>query len=618
MTTLNKIGIAVGALAYASLASASVSFNVAAGLLTDSEGDPMASGVLVLVGSADDDFAVPSAADGFAPGADDYVIAKWNFTDGGNMAGEFYGAYVASWDGSWTAGDRLALMWFPGAQTKADNGPTAGAEFGAYAGSAVGVAISGDDWELPEDGTHGYALHFFADGTVLSQDTFASQYIAQAGFTEGQTIEGLAGTSPTPAKTNPSTNTVAWTGASGALSYTVQRRQVGSDGDWETVAFLDGEATSYPDDDLVAGLTYQYRLIAENGFEYAASAGVGELFSERSVFGGVAVRATVIANDPAKHVYGGVILAPGGTGSDISKTLHLQGVGRDTIAPNNQLFLGDPILAVYDQFEEEYILSNDDWLGNSQEDVDYMEVLVEAGNGNELAANATSHDAAVLLEGAIAAAEVDTGYSFIISPYVPPSLNPKANSLGAPTNGDALVSIYDGELDTTGETNNIRIAKLAARGLVAADTPLGMVGGLDIRGNVPKQVLMMGWGPYLVTNAAKGNADLSGQAITNPLIRIYKGGTLDVLAENDDWGTPTAPTALGVTEGVEVETDLDKIRLAFTAAGFSDFETHPKDALMLVTFEPGEYTVELLGYSAPNTREGGLGFIEVDEIEMAF
>ncbi|MBD5778705.1 fibronectin type III domain-containing protein [Pelagicoccus sp. NFK12] len=607
MRNVTKLGIGLGSLALASVGYSSISFNIAAGTLRDSSGVAINNGLVILAADTDDDgFALPNATD-FLPGAGDVEVARWNFSEGGGLDGEFLASKViADYDaGGWSEGDALALFWYPTLDKTASE-PGAGVKFGVFADPTN--ESTGDPWVMPADDEHLYSLQFFADGSVLSTSTFASEYVAGASLEEGVALADLTDVMASPSKTTATSNTVTWDLASSAQGYSIERRIAGTD-NWNTIAAVGGGVSSYVDANLGAGLTYEYRVVAENGLSAFPSVSDEKLFSERAQFRGVAIRSNVEVADLARHAYGGVILTGGDASSATTKKLHMQASGNDTNNPDGNFdgaFLLDPTMDLYDQFAGAFTDFNDDWLRNESAVATEMDSLSASGRGNVFDASADNRDAAILKDGAIAG---DKGYSFIVSPYEVPEVgDPKSNYAGVPVDGEVVVSIYDAE-DIDGTQDNIRISKLAARGHVSDSTFFGMIGGLDIEGRpgVRKQVLILGKGPHLETDEPL----VEGLAITNPILKLRLGGTLDVIAENDDWATATPSTASEVT----VETDVDKIRAALVATGNTKFDAHPKDSVMLVTLDPGTYTVEMVGMTG-GARESGLGFIEIQEVEL--
>lgn len=603
MFDLKKFGFCLGAFALASSSYGAFSFHLSAGGLRDSNGAYLASGLLILAVDTDrDGFSIPTDTE-FFQDADDLEVARWNFSEGGStIPGEFLGSGVISeYNVAWEAGDPLALYWYP-TLNKGDAAPVDGVKFGVFADP--NGESTGDPWVLPADGSILYSLQFFAEGSILSTTDFASEFVAAATLEEGTALADLTDVATSPSKTTATSNSISWDLSGGAQGYTVDRRKIG--GDWETVATLAAGVNSFVDTALSAGSTYEYRVVAENGFSAFESASSAQLFSERSQFRGVAIRSNMVVADSAKHAFGGVILSSGGPGAATTRKLHLQSIGNDTYNPSGSadgVFLKDPTINLYDQFAAAFTHDNDDWLGAASAEVTEMDDLSAVGRGNVLGDEATNRDSGLILDDAMAG---DVGYAFIASPYTPSDPNnPKSNYNGVAADAEAVVSIYDaGDID--GSENDIRISKLAARGHVSDSTVFGMIGGLDIEGVVPKQVLLLGKGPHLETD----DPSLDGLAITDPSLKLRLGGTIDVIAENDDWATASASSTAGVT----VETDVDKIRAALSSTGNTLFDSHPKDSVMLLTLDPGTYTVELVGMNS-GTREAGLGFIEIQEIE---
>jgi hypothetical protein len=62
------------------------------------------------------------------------------------------------------------------------------------------------------------------------------------------------------------TASLSWDSSPFTATILVQRSATGAEGNWETIATLDGLATSYADSGLAAGASYWYRLIASNTY----------------------------------------------------------------------------------------------------------------------------------------------------------------------------------------------------------------------------------------------------------------------------------------------------------------------------------------------------------------
>lgn len=128
-----------------------------------------------------------------------------------------------------------------------------------------------------------------------------------------------------------------------------------------------------------------------------------------------------------------------------------------------------------------------------------------------------------------------------------------------------------------------RMANIATRGVVSSGAP--MIAGFVVT-QYAKTVLIRGVGPTLASFGVT-------TACPDPQLSLFSGQT--VIATNQDWGQAANPSG------------------AATAAGFVGafpLATGSKDAAMLVTLEPGAYTV-LVG--AQGTA-GGEALVEVYEV----
>lgn len=132
----------------------------------------------------------------------------------------------------------------------------------------------------------------------------------------------------------------------------------------------------------------------------------------------------------------------------------------------------------------------------------------------------------------------------------------------------------------------ISVAPLAERvmttGLVTALTPA--VATFAIDGSAPKTVLIRALGPAL------GPLGLLG-ILSDPRVRLYEGDVL--ISENDNWGGAAALVEAGARAGATPIADLLS-----------------KDAAMLVTLLPGNYSVVVSGIGGL----GGMAMIEVYEM----
>jgi hypothetical protein len=146
------------------------------------------------------------------------------------------------------------------------------------------------------------------------------------------------------------------------------------------------------------------------------------------------------------------------------------------------------------------------------------------------------------------------------------------------TTGVALTEIYD--IDTV---LGARLIAVSAR----MNVTLGegtLIAGFTIAGNAPKTLLIRGVGPGLTAFGVSG-------VLADPQIAVFSGSTQ--IASNDNWETGTSTAA----------------QISAASAQVGEFPLSPgsKDAALLVTLQPGTYTVVVTGVG--NTT--GVALVEV-------
>ena len=124
-----------------------------------------------------------------------------------------------------------------------------------------------------------------------------------------------------------------------------------------------------------------------------------------------------------------------------------------------------------------------------------------------------------------------------------------------------------------------RLTNISTRGLVQTGNDV-MIGGFIIGGSAPKKVLIVARGPSL---ASAGITN----PLANPRIALYSGQT--VLMDNDNWQTQSA--AAGGSAAAA----------AIQALGGGLTPSNPNESALLVTLNPGAYTVIVSG------ADGGTG-----------
>ena len=162
--------------------------------------------------------------------------------------------------------------------------------------------------------------------------------------------------------------------------------------------------------------------------------------------------------------------------------------------------------------------------------------------------------------------------------------------------GVGLVEAFDIDGSTTASFHNI-----STRGIVGAGAQI-MIGGFIIEGSIPKTVLVRGRGPSL------GDAPFFVPgALADPFLRIFSGQT--PIAQNNNW--QDAPTCNpGITCGTAQQitaTDLDPC-MPNPGQGGPPHNCNLESAI-LITLEPGPYTVQLSG-----AGQTGTGLVEIFEI----
>ncbi|QYM77888.1 hypothetical protein K0B96_11230 [Horticoccus luteus] len=149
--------------------------------------------------------------------------------------------------------------------------------------------------------------------------------------------------------------------------------------------------------------------------------------------------------------------------------------------------------------------------------------------------------------------------------------------------GIVLGEIYDADAAvTTPPSPAGRLSNLSARAQVGTGNNI-LIAGFVINGSSPKRLLLRGVGPKLATYGVTGT-------LANPQLQVYSGSTL--VTENNDW------------DGSTTLTD------AFTTTGAFPLDAGSKDAAIIVTLDPGVYTVQVSGVN----NSTGVGLVEIYEM----
>ena len=232
--------------------------------------------------------------------------------------------------------------------------------------------------------------------------------------------------------------------------------------------------------------------------------------------------------------------------------------------------LGDPRLALYRG--DTKLSENDNW-STSPAATDVAATTTRVG-GFTLASG--SADAALLLT------------------LEPGAYTAQVSAAPGSASGNALVEVYDSALNAAPGASEPRLINIATRGRLAAagDT---FIAGIVVTGNAPKRVLIRAIGPGLTAFGVPG-------ALADPTL-VLTGPTPAgpaTIARNDDWSIPD--TRDGAT--------LAELTAATVTVGAFALPPGSKDACLLLTLSPGNYTAQVLAKGSPT----GAALIEVYEV----
>ncbi len=229
-----------------------------------------------------------------------------------------------------------------------------------------------------------------------------------------------------------------------------------------------------------------------------------------------------------------------------SKTLLVRGVGPTLSTFGVGGALSDPKLELYNGAT--LIQSNDNW------DASAAATFGAVGAFN-LTAN--SRDAA------------------LVTTLAPASYTAQVSGVGGVT-GIALVELYD----TAANPGGARLVNVSARSQVGIGGDI-LITGFNIAGSGPRTLLIRAIGPTLGAFGVNG-------ALADPKLELF--GSAGKINENDNWDAST--------------------RTTFGQVGAFDLTTNSRDAVLLVTLNPGSYTAQVSGVG--NTT--GVGLVEVYEV----
>jgi hypothetical protein len=244
-----------------------------------------------------------------------------------------------------------------------------------------------------------------------------------------------------------------------------------------------------------------------------------------------------------------------GAGNASSSYL-VQGLGPRLAAYSVPDLLANPVMEILSAGNSAPVAANDDWAGDSAIAAKMTEV------GATPLSDITSKDAALLVN-------LPRGIYSI-------KVTGKNN-----TTGTTLASVYDAA-PTNVSASKPQLVNLSARAQTDNNNPL--IAGFVISGRTAKTLLIRGLGPYL-------SSHVGAAALSDPKIELHQqdAGTSRLLLSNDDWGGAAQVGALAQN------------------AGAQPLANDSKDAALLVTLDPGVYSVVVKGVNAAS----GIALIEL-------
>jgi hypothetical protein len=161
------------------------------------------------------------------------------------------------------------------------------------------------------------------------------------------------------------------------------------------------------------------------------------------------------------------------------------------------------------------------------------------------------------------------------------TLDPTTNAVTATADKGALSGLaFDGVRDDVTRTD--RLADISTRGRAGLGDEV-LIAGFIISGNSPRQVLVRAVGPTLADYGVSG-------VVADPVLALYSGSTK--IAESDNWGVESAAATIAATA---------------TRLGAFNLPATSKDAVLLVTLDPGAYTAQVSGAGGTT----GVALVEV-------
>ncbi len=177
----------------------------------------------------------------------------------------------------------------------------------------------------------------------------------------------------------------------------------------------------------------------------------------------------------------------------------------------------------------------------------------------------------------------------LVATLAPGAYTAEVTGSGA-SGGIVLLEAYDAGTDTTPAAP--KLVNISTRGFV--DTGEGqLAAGFVVSPGGSKRVLIRAIGPGLTSFGVAG-------VVADPVLRVFAAGNGTPLVQNDNWETAQSAGAATAAE----------IRAASTAAGAFALATGSRDAAVIVTLSPGNYSAMVSGAN----NGTGAGLVEVYEL----
>jgi hypothetical protein len=545
----------------AASAPAAISISVDAEKLQDATGGSMlTSGLLLLVVSTEDDaFALPTVDEFIPASSDDVILASWDLSDGGGVAGLFSGlASNLSFGSGYDAGDPLMLYWFPSA-TKSSSSPGSGASYGLFRDDSGN--LTGSVWELPSDGTLLYALKFFTEeATRLADGGDLPSYAGSGVLPLGVALTPVSAPSGVAASNEAGdTVVVEWVDeANNEGGYLVERTLAGQDM-WTVVGITQADATTFVDFDTPEKTSFEYRVTAINNLDSSAEVVSAALLTSFGRVANISTRGQVLTG--ASILIGGFVIE-----GSVDKRVVIRAIGptlEDFGLVGNLSNSSLDLFRSGDRAGVPPFETNVNWEDNANS----AEVATVTAAVGGFPLNPGTQDAVLLVT------------------LPPGGYTAQVKGVGG-TTGVGLIEIYDADdADALSDVVNI-----STRGSIGTGADI-LIAGFVIAGDRSKTVLVRGIGPTL------GNFGVGG-TITDPSLSIVSirpttiGNPATEVAANDDWGLAANASEI--------------LTVSATVGGFP-LDVGSKDAAILITLPPGAYTAQLSGVGGLT----GNGLVEV-------